>query len=270
GRFRSSYSGPERIMGATKYCVFDCNTPVNEEISRDAVSQRLSNMRAEKIDLLQFHWQDYTKPEYIRVLRLLAADERITLLGLCNFDTKRMLEVIEAGVPVVTNQVQFSLIDSRPKYAMADACIKYGVKLTTYGTLCGGFLADRWLDREEPEKFEDYMTPSLRKYLVMIKAWGGWSLFQRLLHVLKSIADKHEVCISAVATRWVLDHEYVGAVIIGTRMGVSEHTTENKKVYGWRLDEDDQRAIEEVLSRSQRDNLIQDLGDCGGEYGERG
>lgn len=66
---------------------------------------------------------------------MLAADERITVLGLCNFDTKRTLEIIEAGIPIATNQVQFSIIDSRPRYAMADICLKHNVKLTTYGTL---------------------------------------------------------------------------------------------------------------------------------------
>jgi len=38
-------------------------------------------------------------------------------------------------VKVVSNQVQFSLIDSRPVFAMGEACEKYGIKLLTYGTL---------------------------------------------------------------------------------------------------------------------------------------
>ena len=55
------------------------------------------------------------------------------------------------------------------------------------------------------------------QYLDMIvKAWGSWSLFQTLLTVLKSIADKYDMSIANIATRWVLDHPYVGAVLIGT------------------------------------------------------
>jgi diketogulonate reductase-like aldo/keto reductase len=42
---------------------------------------------------------------------------------------------MKAGVKVASNQVQFSLIDSRPVFAMATACEKYGLKLLTYGTL---------------------------------------------------------------------------------------------------------------------------------------
>ena len=50
---------------------------------------------------------------------------------------------------------------------------------------------------------------------MIVKAWGSWALFQSLLAVLRSIADKYDVSIANVATRWVLDHPFVGAVLIG-------------------------------------------------------
>ena len=60
------------------------------------------------------------------------------------------------------------------------------------------------------------------QYLDMItRAWGSWSLFQELLAVLRTIADKYEgMSIANVATRWVLDHPFVGAVIIGNKISV--------------------------------------------------
>lgn len=59
--------------------------------------------------------------------------------------------------------------------------------------------------------------PGRNQYLDMIiKAWGNWSLFQTLLGVLRSIGDRHGgVSIANVATRWVLDHPFVGAVLVG-------------------------------------------------------
>lgn len=47
------------------------------------------------------------------------------------------------------------------------------------------------------------------------KAWGSWDLFQALLVVLRNIANQHGKSIANIATRWVLDHSFVGAVIIG-------------------------------------------------------
>jgi hypothetical protein len=46
-----------------------------------------------------------------------------------------------------------------------------------------------------------------------------------------------------------LDHDYVGAVIIGGRMGISEHVEENVKVFSFRLDEEDKLAIKARVGR---------------------
>lgn len=51
---------------------------------------------------------------------------------------------------------------------------------------------------------------------MILKAWGDWPLFQQLLSILRTIGDRHGgMSIANVATRWVLDHPCVGAVIIG-------------------------------------------------------
>lgn len=105
----------------------------------------------------------------------------------------------------------------------------------------------------------------------MIGVWGGWELFQRLLRACENVAQRHgNVSVSAVATRWVLDQACVGAVIVGTRMGIADHTAENQQIYGWKLDEKDLGLIDEVLKDSNVKTMMETIGDCGGEYGERG
>lgn len=91
-------------------------------------------------------------------------------------------------------------------------------------------------------------------------------MFQDLLKTLYHIAEKHGVSVSNVATRWVLDFPYVGAVIVGTRMGISQQCDESLASLGWRLDEEDQKQIQDILSRSRRSDMFEILGDCGGEY----
>jgi aryl-alcohol dehydrogenase-like predicted oxidoreductase len=265
GRLRSSLSDPKAVFGATKYCVFHKITMTPEVIHAN-VTERCQRMSAENVDLLQFHWQNYNDYQYIEALHLLQQDERVRNLGLCNFDTARLQEVLDNSIDVVTNQVQFSLIDARPRFKMGEVCARHNVKLLTYGTLCGGFLAEKWLGKPEPQLFGPDTTPSQRKYFEMIQTWGDWDLFQTLLQTLKAIATKHNVSITNVATRWVLDFPYVGAVIIGARMGVSEHTEENLKTYGWKLDEEDQKSIEGVLEKSRREEVFKVMGDCGSEY----
>jgi aryl-alcohol dehydrogenase-like predicted oxidoreductase len=100
----------------------------------------------------------------------------------------------------------------------------------------------------------------------MIMVWGGWALFQDLLVILNSVANKYNVSISNVAIRWILDHDYVGAVIVGARMGISEHTEENLNAFTFRLDGDDQALIQSILGRSKAKDVFEAMGDCGSEY----
>ena len=51
---------------------------------------------------------------------------------------------------------------------MGDICMKHDIKLLTYGTLLGGFIAEKWLNSPEPELFSNDVTPSQRKYYEMI------------------------------------------------------------------------------------------------------
>ena len=98
----------------------------------------------------------------------------------------------------------------------------------------------------------------------MVDAWGGWPLFQQLLSVLRSIADKHQVSIANVAKRYILDKPAVAGVIIGARLGVAEHIAENTRLFSFQLDADDNQAIEAVLANAR--DLYRIIGDCGDEY----
>lgn len=272
GKFKAALPQGQKVFGATKWCVFKKIDP-KRELVEAAINDSRDRMQCATIDLLQFHWQEYNDKGYltaVRHLRDLRRDEKINCLGLCNFDSIRTDEIctdLGPGV-IVSNQVQFSLIDTRPLTSMAAVCEKHNVKLLTYGTVCGGLLSDQWLYAQEPDPYSDHLTPSQRKYLDMIlKAWGDWSLFQKLLVTLRSIGDAHGgVSIANVATRWVLDHPFVGAVIIGARLGITNHANDNKGVMGLRLTEADRNAINEILQQSNGPQLITSIGDCGAEY----
>ena len=71
-------------------------------------------------------------------------------LGLTNFDTEHLSRITDAGIRIVSNQVQFSLIDRRPEVAMIPFCQAHEIQLLTYGTLCGGLLTEKYLGQPEP------------------------------------------------------------------------------------------------------------------------
>jgi aryl-alcohol dehydrogenase-like predicted oxidoreductase len=82
--------------------------------------------------------------------------------------------------------------------------------------------------------------------------------------VLQQIANKHGVSIANVGVRYVLDRPVVAGVIVGARLGVAQHLTDNARVFGVRLDADDLNMIGAVLVKSR--DLIALIGDCDDEY----
>jgi aryl-alcohol dehydrogenase-like predicted oxidoreductase len=226
----------------------------------------LGRMGVEALDLLQFHWWEYRDKNYLDALKYMSElqDEgKIKHLALTNFDTEHLQIITDAGIKIVSNQVQFSLIDQRPEVDMVPFCTKHDIKLFTYGTLCGGLLSEKYLGQPEPRGGE-LSTASLRKYKNMVDAWGGWSLFQELLSLLQQIATKHAVSIPNVAVRYILDKPAVAGVIVGARLGVSSHLEDNARVFSLMLDQSDRDQINAVLRRSR--DLYQLIGDCGDEY----
>jgi aryl-alcohol dehydrogenase-like predicted oxidoreductase len=232
----------------------------------EAIGISLSRMGVECLDLLQFHWWDYANESYLDALGHLAdlqQEGKIRHLGLTNFDTERLRIIADHAIRIVSNQVQYSVVDRRPEARMVGFSRDHGMTLLAYGTLLGGLLSEKYLGRSEPRRSE-LTTASLQKYKNMIDAWGGWALFQELLAVLKEIAGKHRVSIANVGVRYILDRPAVAGVIIGARLGVTNHLADNARAFDCELDAGDIAAIEAVLAKSR--DLMRVIGDCGAEY----
>jgi aryl-alcohol dehydrogenase-like predicted oxidoreductase/enamine deaminase RidA (YjgF/YER057c/UK114 family) len=237
--------------------------PMTAEVVRVALTERLSRLAASRVDLLQLHWWQFENPGYLDAMTELDGLRRQGLighLGVTNFDTDHLRVLLAEGLPVVTNQVCFSLLDRRAAGLMSEFCLANGVRLLAFGTLAGGFLSERWLGQREPapDAIADW---SKMKYKRFIDAAGGWQPFQKLLAALQSIATRHQVTIANVATRWVLDHPAVAAAIIGARLGESEHRQANLATFGFALDGEDKKRLDEALA-----GLTPIPGDCGDEY----
>ena len=239
---------------------------MTKKLVEENINLSRKRMGVDSLDLLQFHWWEYRDNNYIDALKYMAElreEGKIKHLALTNFDTQHLKIIVDNGIKIVSNQVQFSVIDRRPEVQMSQFCQQHDIKLLAYGTLCGGLLADKYLGKPEPRGGE-LTTASLKKYKNMINAWGGWNLFQELLSTLKTIAQKHGVSIPNVAVRYVIDRPAVAGAIIGARLGVSRHIEDNVKVFSFTIDTDDLNQIDTVLERSQ--DLYHLIGDCGDEY----
>ncbi|CAL9119239.1 unnamed protein product [Musa acuminata var. zebrina] len=257
----------EEVRGLTKWVP----PPVKMTSSyvRENINVSRKRMDVSCLDMLQFHWWDYSNPGYLDALKHitdLKEEGKIKTVALTNFDTERLHIILENGIPVVSNQVQHSVVDMRPQQRMAELCQLTGLKLITYGTVMGGLLSEKFLDANVSIPFAGppLNTPSLQKYKRMVDAWGGWSLFQVLLQTMKKVASKHGVSIPTVAVKYVLNQPSVAGSMVGVRLGLSEHIKDTNAIFSLELDDEDMNSITEV-SKQGRD-LLKVIGDCGDEY----
>ena len=254
GAFRESYAASHgkaelsRVKVHTKFVPdLDILPVITKAHVRNVIDQSLRRLRMERLDLVQYHWWDYAIPGCVETalwLRELQHEGKIDLIGGTNFDTPHTEQLLDAGVPLASMQVQYSLLDARPEHGLIEACRKHNVHLLCYGSVAGGFLSDRWLGQAEPQP--PFENRSQTKYKLIIDDFGGWPLFQRLLRTLRRIADRHGADIATIASRAVLERRQVGAVIVGARN--RSHLLSNLAIMDVKLNPAGHREIETVLS----------------------
>ena len=248
GDFRRTLADPDAIQIHTKFVPNKTFLAELDDKKIDAaIDQSLRKLGVEQLDLLQFHWWDYTVAGLDRMYeRLLYAQSigKIRLLGVTNFNTKQLQNLLNMDASIVSMQAQYSLLDRRPERLMTECCSRDNVGLLSYGVLAGGFLSDQYLGSPAPTT----MNRSLRKYRLIIDEAGGWDMFQQLLELLAGIATKHDASIDAIAARWVLDQPTVAAIILG--IGSRSRAEKNLAIGRIHLNDQDGRSIAECL-RSQ-------------------
>ena len=210
------------------------------------VDRSLRRLGVERLDLVQFFWWDPKIPGFEQAgawLHQLQVAGKIRHLAVTNLNVERCRALRDAGVELVSDQVQYSVLDRRPERTLVQYASDQDMALLCYGGLAGGFLTDRWLGKPEPQGLA--LNRSLVKYRLIIEELGGWDAFQHLLSTLRGIADQQGVDVAAVAVRFVLDQPGVAAVITGASRASQVAST--LRAFDVRLTEADHARIRDAV-----------------------
>lgn len=260
GRFRKKYSDEFRdgklppIQIHTKYVPdYNALATLTKEQTTAIIDRSLKRLGVEQLDLVQFAWWDYQFPKYLETvvhLSELQKKGKIRFLGVTNFDTQRIQEMLDAGIKIASNQVQYSVLDHRVENKMTALAEKNTIPYLCYGTVAGGFLSDRYLNAPDP--MPPFENRSLTKYRLIIDEFGGYGLFQKALLMLRQIADRYKVDIAEIACKYILQKPMVGGIIVGARN--RDHLKSLQKLSRFSLDTDDLNQIETIVAQSKGPN----------------
>ncbi len=209
---------------------------------REEIGNSLRRLGVDAIDLYQCHWPDPDTPleETFGEMKKLVAEGKIRYIGVSNFD-RELLERAAEIAPVVSDQMQYSLLDREVEEDLVPFCRKKGISLLAYGPLAGGLLTGKYKTRPSFPKgdvrsfFYDYYREPL------------WSKAMELVRVLEEIASKHKVPVSQVAIGWVLSHAEVASCLVGCR--TPEQLEQNVRAAEWELSEDELARVEREYAR---------------------
>ena len=230
---------------------------------RAGIEERLKRLNTDSIDLLQYHAWNYADASYLDQLVYLTdlkEEGLIKNIGVTNFDSAHLRMIVSAGVPVVSNQICYSLLDQRAASEMTKTCLELDIGILAFGTLAGGFFSEKWIGKPEPS-IDELENWSLMKYKRFIDQAGGWVKFQALLSTLEEISSRTGWSVSQIAMSYILDQPAVAGIIIGARLGESEHVSDNLKTLEMNLSIADKLLIKDTLQ-----NFSKIPGDCGDEY----
>jgi aryl-alcohol dehydrogenase-like predicted oxidoreductase len=261
--FGDIYTGVEELVGKalkrindrasvqlhTKYVPNDNFLESYDRSDARTIARRsLDRLGVDQVELVQFHWWRYEAHHYLEALEelfTLKEEGLIREVGITNFDLPRVQEMVRAGFKPASIQLQYSILDRRPEEGMVDYCLENSIGILCYGTVAGGFLSERYLNVAEPDSFE---TRSNVKYKLIIDDFGGWNLFQELLHCLDRIAKNHGTDIGTVASAYTLNRPGVTAVIVGARN--TDHIARNLQISEIALTDLERSEIGNVLEKS--------------------
>ncbi len=252
-KYRTSFSRGSlpAVQIHTKYVPdYDALSSLRKEDTEAVIDRSLKRLGTERLDLVQFAWWDYQVPGYVETamhLQEMQQAGKIRYIGVTNFDGQRLGEILDAGVPVVANQVQYSILDHRVERDLNALGAEYDITYLCYGVLAGGFLSDQYLGKEDPKP--PLENRSLVKYRLIIDEFGGYQLFRQALEVMRTIADQYGVGIAEVAARYILQKPMVGGVIIGVRN--RRHLAAMQRMENFELSENDLEKLRKIREQAK-------------------
>jgi len=187
---------------------------------RTACERSLRNLGTDYLDLYQLHWpnRDIPVAETLGVMAELKAEGKIRSIGVSNFGPADLAEAVAAGVPLVTDQLAYSLLFRAIEFDILPVCEEHSIGVLCYSPMLQGLLTGKFAtadnvpdDRARTRHFSTD-RPDARHG----EAGAEVEMFAAIAQVRRA-AELVGAPMANVALAWLLAQEGVTAVLAGGR-----------------------------------------------------
>jgi aryl-alcohol dehydrogenase-like predicted oxidoreductase len=188
-----------------------------------ACEDSLRRLGTDCIDLYQTHWPDHgaRQEDILEVLTNLVRQGKVRAIG-CSNETcwglmKNLWTAEKHGLARMdTVQNNFSLINRRCESELAQVCRMEGVSLLPYSPLGGGVLTGKYNGGALPEgaRFTGYLKGGGERQQRMARRFVNDRTLETTAR-LGDVARDIGVSVTALATAWSKQHDFVASTIIG-------------------------------------------------------
>ncbi|KAF2418406.1 aldo-keto reductase [Tothia fuscella] len=239
----------DQVVVQTKYFVVPSAENILHPVDAPArkLKESLERMKLDFVDIYLVHGHIHLS-SIAQVAKGLAAcvDQGLTkCVGVANYSEKDMLQMAEElakfDIPLATNQVEYSPLRRYPETSgLLQACKNHNIVLQSYSSLAQGRLTGKYTKDNEPPKTHRFSSYAM-------------SEVEPVLDVLRSIAEKRGTTIPAVSLNYNMCKGLVP--VVGVRN--PQQAEENAKALGFRLTDEEVKAIDEVSFEGQATILWQ-------------
>jgi aryl-alcohol dehydrogenase (NADP+) len=229
GRWLSARPGVRgRVLLATKGRFGFPGASLTPAYLRTAIDASLSRLGVDQVDLYQVHGPDdeHRIEEIVEFLAEIVTTGKARHVGISNFagwqvaKLARLLDE-QAGPPLVSQQIQYSLLARAVEWEVIPAGVDAGLGTLLYGPLAQGWLTGKYRRDQQPPAG----TRVANAGESTSEAWHRRDTEQvwSIIDVLREIADAHGVTPGQAALAWVADRPGVSAPIVGARTVAQLH-----------------------------------------------
>jgi aryl-alcohol dehydrogenase-like predicted oxidoreductase len=201
----------------------------------------LRRLGTDYIDLYQIHWPDKTTPiaETMEAVAKLMQQGKVRYAGVCNYNAGQLQEA-QQYVPLVSNQVPYSMIKRDIEKETVPYCMKNDLSVLAYSPLERGLLTGkmkpghRFAEGDHRANLYYFKDENIKRT-------------NAFLEKLKPLAAEKKATLSQLVLRWTLEQPGITIALAGARNAAQ--ATENAKAVNVNLGKEEIDFITAELNR---------------------